>query len=98
MSDLVVQTNLLESLEQDLADIVAEYEHAGRNSDDMADIVGHVVLGDRIREFSTTWDDRRKNMTEQVKALHAQVKATREGFVQVDAELGKALEEGAKKS
>jgi uncharacterized protein YukE len=95
MSDLVIQMHLLDQLEKDLADIAAEYAKADEFSGEMADAVGNDELGDRVRDFSTKWNDRRKNMTEQVTALHEQVKAIRDAFTEVDAELGKALVEAA---
>jgi uncharacterized protein YukE len=98
MSDLVIQMSLLEQLEQDLAAIAAEYEKADEFSGEMSDAVGHDELGERVREFSHTWNDRRTNMTKQVTALRDQVAAIREAFTQVDAELGKALVEAAEGS
>lgn len=88
---------LLDQLEQDLANIASEYKDADDFSGDIADAVGHDGLGERVREFSEKWNDRRKNMTEQVEALHGQVKEIRDAFTNVDVELGKALVEGAKR-
>jgi hypothetical protein len=95
MSDLVIQMHLLDQLEKDLGDIAAEYAGAEAFSGEMADAVGHDELGARVRDFSATWNDRRKNMSEQVTALHTQVKTIRDAFTQVDAELGKALVDAA---
>lgn len=96
MADLVIQMQLLDQLAEDLGAIAAEYEHADDFSSDTADAVGSDELGDRVREFSEKWNDRRKNMTEQVEALHEQVKAVRDEFTGLDAELAKALIEGMK--
>ncbi|MCU1442710.1 MAG: hypothetical protein JWQ59_860 [Cryobacterium sp.] len=93
--DLVIQMDLLDQLETDLAGIAAEYEKADDFSAELADVVGHVALGDQVREFSTSWNDRRKNMAEQVTALHGQVAAIRDAFTEVDLELSKALQEAA---
>ena len=95
MSDIVIQMHLLEQLEKDLLAIATEYSNADTFTGEMADVVGHDGLGERVREFSRSWNDRRKNMTEQVTALHEQVKAIRDAFTQVDEELGKALVEAA---
>lgn len=95
MSDIVIQMHLLEQLEKDLLDIATEYGAADTFTREMSGVVGHDGLGERVRQFSETWNDRRKNMTEQVTALHGQVKSIRDAFTQVDAELGKALVEAA---
>jgi uncharacterized protein YukE len=95
MSDLQVELELLGQLATDLGGIANEYEHADDFSADMADAVGGGDLGDRVREFSTKWNDRRKNMTEQVQALQQQVQAIHDAFTELDAELLKALQDGA---
>ncbi|MDI2098534.1 hypothetical protein [Ruicaihuangia caeni] len=95
MADLQVQTALLQQLEDDLLAIATEYENADDFSASVAAAVGDDGLEDRVREFSRKWNDRRKNMTEQVKALYEQVKAIRENLDAVDQELVRALEEAA---
>jgi hypothetical protein len=98
VSDLIVQLSLLDQLKADLTAIAAEYEKADDFSSDLADAVGDDELSGRVHEFSQTWNDRRKNMTEQVTALRDEVTAIRAGFTQVDAELGKALVDAAQQS
>lgn len=95
VDQLEIQYDLLDQLADDLKLIAREYANADEFSDDVADAVGHERLAERVREFSTKWNDRRKNMLEQVEALQGQVEAIRDAFAQVDDELLKALTEGA---
>ncbi len=94
MTDLQIQFELLDQLATDLAAIAREYRNADDFSATVADAVGHDGLGERVREFSTKWNDRRENMTEQVEALQSQVESIRDAFQDVDQGLLDALHEG----
>ncbi len=95
MSDLEIRTDLLEQLTTDLGAIAKEFEKADDFSDDVASAVGHDELSGKVRDFAHKWNDKRKDMTEAVKALQQQIQAISEAFNEADSELAKALEDAA---
>ncbi|WP_158865643.1 hypothetical protein [Leifsonia sp. AG29] len=92
MTDLKLDLALLGQLRDDLDAVVREFEDADDFSDDVAEATGHDGLGDRVHDFAHKWNDKRKKMTESVKALREQIGAITDGFTKVDGELAKALE------
>lgn len=95
MTSLVIQKSQLDQLAKDLATIAKQFAEADDFSSALADAVGNDALGGRVEQFSRSWNDRRKNMTEQVTALQAQVEAISDALTQVDVELAKALTDAA---
>lgn len=81
----------------DLGDIAATAARAERirtafeASDDSAaraaDACGHDELARTVRRFTSTWDDRRRGMSESLAALAAVLEDIHEAFTQVDLDL-----------
>ncbi|GAB3411435.1 hypothetical protein GCM10027515_32990 [Schumannella luteola] len=95
MPDLKMDLGLLEQLRNDLDAVIAEFEGADDFSDDVAEATGHDDLGGHVRDFAHKWNDKRKKMTENIKALREQLSAITDGFTKVDKELAKALRDAA---
>ncbi|MCP2029982.1 uncharacterized protein YukE [Okibacterium sp. HSC-33S16] len=95
MSDLQIRTDLLEQLTTDLDAIAKEFDKADEFSDEVAHAVGHEELSGKVEDFAHKWNDKRKEMTEAVKALQQQIQAISDAFTEADNELSKALEEAA---
>jgi len=93
--DLKLDLQLLAQLRDDLDAVVREFENADDISDDVAEATGDDELQDRVHDFAHKWNDKRKKMTESVKALRESIGAITDGFTKVDAELAKALEDAA---
>ncbi|MCX7523197.1 hypothetical protein OSC27_13040 [Microbacterium sp. STN6] len=95
MPDLKLDLELLAQLVSDLESVSAEFTNADDFSDTVADATGHDDLRGHVRDFAHKWNDKRKDMTDDVKALHEQIAAITDGFTKVDEGLAKALREGA---
>jgi hypothetical protein len=85
----------------DLGDIAATAERAARirstfdGSDDSsqraADACGHDDLAHTVRRFASTWDDRRRGMSESLGTLSGVLADIHEAFSQVDRDLGASI-------
>ena len=85
----------------DLGDIAATAERAARirstfdRSDDTsrraADACGHDDLAHTVRRFASTWDDRRRGMSESLGALAGVLDDIHDAFTQVDRDLGASI-------
>lgn len=85
----------------DLGDIAATAERAARirstfdRSDDtshrVADACGHDELAHTVRRFASTWDDRRRGMSESLAALAGVLDDIHDAFTQVDRDLGSSI-------
>lgn len=95
MSDLVITVDVIERMRGDLARIRREFENANRNSDSAADAVGHRGLADRVRNFAHNWDNRRRDLVEQIETIEEQLDNLQEQFDVTDRELAAGLEDGS---
>jgi hypothetical protein len=98
VADLKLDLKLITQLDDDLESVVAEFKNADDFSSDVADATGNDDLADKVRDFASKWNDKRKKMTSNVEGLQSQVKAISHGFTQVDQGLAKALETPAPSS
>jgi hypothetical protein len=98
VADLKLDLALIKQLEEDLESVVAEFKNADDFSSDVADATGQDDLADKVRDFASKWNDKRKKMASNVDALQQQIKAISKGFTQVDQGLAKALESPAPSS
>jgi len=92
MTDLVIEVDVIERMRGDLARVRREFEHANQNSDDTADAVGHDHLADRVRNFAHNWDNRRRDLLEQIETIEGQLDNLQEQFDVTDRELASGLE------
>lgn len=57
-----------------------------------ADACGHADLESTVRRFASTWDDRRRGMSESLETLAGVLNDIHDAFAQVDRDLGASLE------
>ena len=92
MADLVLKLDELVQLRDDLDAVVREFQNADDFSDGVADATGHDDLHHHVREFAHKWNEKRKEMTENVKNVQQVIAAVADNFVKVDGDLAKAVE------
>lgn len=92
-ADLLLSTAILQLIEDDLNLIRSEFDGADDFASDVAEATGDDELEDKVRDFATSWNDKRSDMVEQVDNLVAQVGAISQAFMETDSELARALEE-----
>ena len=95
MSDLTIEIDVIERMRGDLARVRREFENANRNSDSTADAVGHPGLADRVRGFAHNWDNRRRDLVEQIETIEGQLGNLQDQFDVTDRELASGLEDGS---
>lgn len=95
MSDLKLDMAVLDQLKADLNAIVKEFDDADDVSDDAGDVTGHDQLAHDLHDFAHRWNDKRKKMLDDVKALAKSVAEIADNFDKTDRELAKALEQAA---
>ncbi|MDR6610621.1 MULTISPECIES: hypothetical protein [unclassified Leifsonia] len=93
MSDLVLKLDELVQLRDDLDAVVREFHNADDFSDSVAEATGHDDLHSHVRDFAHKWNEKRKEMTENVKNVQQVIAAVADNFVKVDGDLAKALDE-----
>lgn len=91
--DLLLSTAVLQLIVDDLNVIRSEFDGADDFASDVAEATGDDQLEDEVRNFATSWNDKRSDMVDQVDNLIGQVSAIGEAFMETDSELARALEE-----
>ena len=80
MTDVVVDYATLNELNHSLKQIIVELEKAERRSNDLEGAVGtpygKTRLRDRVSEFESGWDDRRRVLKEDLLTLQDRVEST----------------------
>ena len=89
--DLIVDWGVHGAIVGDLRNARTEFESADGISDLVAESVGHAGLGDAIRDFSTSWDHRRAEFTEQIVTLQENLARIDQAFTEADTEIAKGL-------
>lgn len=89
---LVVNTETLRGLHDDLALVHETLETAEVDSQNLAGMIPHDRLAGKIRDFSSQWDRRRGELMEQIGALKERTGAVADTFEQADLELATAVE------
>ncbi|WP_110589960.1 flagellar protein FlgN [Microbacterium suaedae] len=96
MGDVYISYSELGEIETNLTGIVAEFENAGRSSDDLAaaidDPYGRHELRNAAREFEERWDGKRGELAEDLGKILERVTGILDGFREGDDELAIALE------
>ena len=87
MSNLVVEIDVVQRMKTDLGRVRREFENANERSDEVADAVGHPTLADRVRGFAHNWDNRRKDLVEQITTIEGHLDNIQEQFDIIDVEL-----------
>ncbi|MCP2267510.1 hypothetical protein ACFQHV_20765 [Promicromonospora thailandica] len=95
--DLSINMDQLTALKDDLKAITSELENADGNAQAAADATGHDELRDRVNDFADKWEIKRGEMLENVKKLSDIITQIVDTFKEIDAGLGKALEDAASK-
>ncbi|MFI6428354.1 MULTISPECIES: hypothetical protein [unclassified Promicromonospora] len=95
--DLSIDMEQLTALKDDLKAITSELENADGNAQAAADATGHDELRDRVNDFADKWEIKRGEMLENVKKLSDIITQIVDTFKEIDAGLGKALEDAASK-
>jgi hypothetical protein len=92
---LIVKGELLAQTQTNLQSILTEFESAEEFSKTVADLTGHDRLAGRVRDFASSWNIKREETIESVKALKESVGGIADTFDSLDADLAKALADTA---
>lgn len=92
MSDLVIEVDVIERMRTNLGRVRREFENANDNATDAAEAVGHRYLAERVSNFAQNWDNRRRDLVEQIQTIEEQIDNIQEQFDVVDTELGSSLD------
>ncbi|WP_243075609.1 hypothetical protein [Microbacterium sp. SS28] len=91
MTTLIVDLLALDSARIDVSRIHSEFTEAAARSDRLADAVGHPGLADRVHEFAGNWDQRRRELADQLATVRDHLQQIVSAFEETDAELARAL-------
>ena len=92
-SKLEVDTGAVRSLAENFDAVRRGLSDASAVSAELGAMVGHAHLASVIDDFSSKWDDRRNELTEQLTQMHTMGQSVADGFESVDSELARALTE-----
>lgn len=81
---LQVDTAILEDAGSQLRVVATEFNSADDYAAQVAAAVGHAGLADKVRESSTSWDDNRTKLFEQIGALAEACSSIEENFTALD--------------
>ena len=91
MSDLRIDFDRLDRAEARLLTVITDFEAATPAQDGLPAAVGHGQVEIAVRDFRSAWNIRREEYAQELDTMRQAVKAIRETFQAVDAELGKRL-------
>ena len=96
MSDVVISFSLLNELNGSLKQIIVEFNEAGDRSDDLEDAVqkpcGRGDLRDKVSDFESGWNDRRKQLQADIEKVQQHVDAVGKEWEAWDLDASKSLE------
>ncbi|MET0843377.1 MAG: hypothetical protein ABWY23_05980 [Mycetocola sp.] len=92
---LIVKGELLKQTQTNLQSILTEFEGAEKFSETVAELTGHNRLEGRVKDFASSWNIKREEVIESVKALKDSVGGIADTFDSLDADLAKALADTA---
>lgn len=81
----------LEGLYKDLLNVSSSFSDIESVGQNLRDAVGHDGLGERVGQFGSGWDDRRKKIITSLDTIWHAVKAVETTFTDVDGKLANAL-------
>ncbi|WP_104134837.1 MULTISPECIES: hypothetical protein [unclassified Cryobacterium] len=90
---LEVDTGAVRSLAENFDVVRRGLSDASAVGVELGTMVGHAHLASVIDDFSSKWDDRRTELTEQLTQMHTMGQAVADGFESVDSGLARALTE-----
>jgi hypothetical protein len=92
MADLLVDLDALDGLHRQLSKVKSVFDQASCTSQHLGDSVGDDDLRNKVREFESTWDDRRHKISESMGVVANAVNTIAMTFREIDAKLGAALD------
>lgn len=95
MADLVVNTENLRNLANQLATVHGTLTAGDGNARDLAGMVPHAGLASAVDEFTSGWDRRRKDLADRVDQLQKRADGAADAFEGVDGQLADKLKEGS---
>jgi hypothetical protein len=90
--DVNIDFDKLYRARDDLRKSVEIFEDAEEFSDDVADTVGHDGLSGTVQDFADSWNDRRRDLIEQLTMVHDFIDAVYESFTELDERMGKGVD------
>lgn len=91
MADLRLDLDGLEEGARSIGAVQRQFESSARFVDLIADQVGHDRLGAKVREFSSSWQITRTDVSETLEVVAGAFEQVRNAFVETDRDLQQAL-------
>ncbi|MCR2813181.1 hypothetical protein NQ166_11740 [Microbacterium sp. zg.Y1090] len=91
-STLRIDTETVTDLARNLRRIHGILDRVDRDSDALADALGHDRLAGAVQQFGDGWDRRRAELMDDVDVLRQKAKTVADAFRDVDEQLGDAVE------
>lgn len=88
---LRLDTTALREAGTSLRFVAQEFTDATANSRDLGPALGHEELAAQVRHFAVSWDDRRRQMVEQIAGLADACTGIGEQFEEIDTVFAAAL-------
>ncbi len=95
MADLVVNTDNLRNLANQLATVHGTLTAADGDARDLAGMIPHPGLASAVDSFASGWDRRRKDLADRVEQLHQRADGAADAFEGVDGQLADKLQDGS---
>ncbi len=95
MTSLVVSTEETRGLADRLTAVRSRLEAASASSQGLQEAVGGGVLADALDSFSGKWDDRRRELVDQISQLGDAADYVAQAFEDADSGLAGALADGS---
>lgn len=92
MGDVMIVSDVIARMRTDLGRVRGAFEDANADSQRVAEDVGHSRLGDKVWNFAHNWDQRRKELVEQIVTVEGQLEQIEVAFGEVDIELSGTLD------
>ena len=91
ITNLQIDTATVRSLSENMELVHTELADGQVLGDAVASIVGHPALAQAVKDFTDGWDDRRRELTEQIGTLQSNAMSIADAFDSVDFELATAI-------
>ncbi|WP_223776109.1 hypothetical protein [Streptomyces sp. 135] len=90
MTDLGVDYDYLYTIKKDLSTVRKEFKGCTGHQEDLKDAYGSPYVSGAMEDFTTNWDDHRKELLDNIEKVGKLVEQSIENFEKLDKELAEA--------
>ncbi|MGV2901177.1 hypothetical protein ACNPM4_05820, partial [Microbacterium sp. AGC62] len=96
MSDLTLESSLLDASRSSISAAIQTFANADRFGDDVAGLTGHSGLSGKVQDFAGNWDRKRGQLQKSLEGIRDTLQAIADTFGDLDRNMAQSVTDGMK--